>query len=281
MKISAVYSRLGGAVALLFVSAILFAGCLGRKHVVSNYEFARETQGAKLPLFLGGPAAALLTNDNGFSARVTSNRPMARIKSPAFSGLLLVRGSRMVFAPKEGDRYFHLGCAGAHGFYFERGVARLRPDCFGHPYHPNFRHVGNGPGRRVSKSTDIRAMKRKWRFTTDDGATANFGVWRASDLNGFSDPHPHLEIADALHAQPGGDSVGRFGAETIPTAGRFSPNIRPATRWWGNCLRGNRSQKSITTSATWNRVRGCSIVIEGSPKRRRRGIFVERKFRRF
>ncbi len=170
--------------ALLFASAILFAGCLGRKHVISNYEFTRETQGAKMPLFLGGPAAALLTNENGFSARLTIEQTEGSNKVTSVSGLLLVRGTRIVFAPKNSDRTFIRDVQERTGFILSEALQGYAPIASGIHITRDFvtSEMAGPTGEQVNGHPGHEAEVA---VTTDDGATANFGVWRASDLNGF------------------------------------------------------------------------------------------------
>jgi hypothetical protein len=184
MKISAVCSRLGGAMALLFAGAILFAGCLGRKHVVSNYEFTRETKGASLPIFLAGPAAALLTNGNGFSARVTLEQTDPSNKVATVSGLLLVRGTRMMFAPKEGDNTFIWDVQERTGFILSEALQGYAPIASGIHITKDF-IVSEKAGPTGEQVNGHPGHEAEVAVTTDDGATTTFGVWRAADMNDF------------------------------------------------------------------------------------------------
>ncbi len=55
----------------------------------------------QVPVFLSGPAAVLLTNSTGFSARVTDRGDSAFPGSEAVEGELLGRGTTLIFAPRE------------------------------------------------------------------------------------------------------------------------------------------------------------------------------------
>jgi hypothetical protein len=184
MKIAGMNPRLSGAAVLLALSGIFFAGCFGRKHAVSNFEYSHETQGARMPAFLMGPAAALLTNASGFSAHLTMEQTDLSNKVTAVTGQLLVRGPHLLFAPKTGDNAFVWDVQDRNGFILSEALQGYAP--VSSPVHitkvmvlsetagPTGEEVNGHPGHEAEVAV-----------TSDDGTTATFGVWRATDLNGF------------------------------------------------------------------------------------------------
>jgi hypothetical protein len=74
-------------------AAVLFAGCASRPKAL--YHAGDETP----PVFLTGPAAVLLTNVDGFSAKLTVSMPRAEGGRRTMSGDLLGRQGALIFQP--------------------------------------------------------------------------------------------------------------------------------------------------------------------------------------
>ncbi|HEY5911040.1 MAG TPA: hypothetical protein VJA21_10600 [Verrucomicrobiae bacterium] len=83
---------------LLGVSVALLSGCAHGPEG-GRGEFLRVFT-PQVPVFLSGPAAVLLTNTGGFSARVTVRSDSAFPESESVEGELLGRGSMLFFAPR-------------------------------------------------------------------------------------------------------------------------------------------------------------------------------------
>src|SRR5512133_365662 len=129
MEIMAGLRRSGGSaarqVALLggLLVAGLLAGCASNSMLEGENRVFARVYTPQVPEFLSGPAAALLTNSAGFSARVTyeSHTPVAPGGVDITEGELLGRGTRLLFAPRTPDKApkeFQLG-----GFSFIWDVA--------------------------------------------------------------------------------------------------------------------------------------------------------------
>lgn len=87
------------AVLLLGLCALLAGGC-AHGPPTDHGEFTRVYT-PQVPVFLSGPAAVLLTNTAGFSARVTDRGDSAFPGSDSVEGELLGRGTTLIFAPRE------------------------------------------------------------------------------------------------------------------------------------------------------------------------------------
>ncbi len=88
------------AVLPVLVAIALFSGGCAHGPDMDRGEFTRVYT-PQVPVFLSGPAAVLLTNSAGFSARVTDRGDAAFPGSESVEGELLGLGSVLVFAPRE------------------------------------------------------------------------------------------------------------------------------------------------------------------------------------
>lgn len=86
--------------AVLFGLGALLAGGCAHGPETEHGAFVRVYT-PQVPVFLSGPAAVLLTNTGGFSARVTDRGDSAFPGSESVEGELLGRGTTLIFAPRE------------------------------------------------------------------------------------------------------------------------------------------------------------------------------------
>ncbi len=182
MKIVAIDINTSEAVLLLLLSALLCDGCASHRH--REYEFAEEALAAKLPDFLVGPASALLTNGNSFSARLTVDQPGFSNKVTAISGQLLVMGSHILFAPKTGDRAFIWDAHERTGFVLSDALQGYAP--ISSPIHvTNVLITAEIAGSAETQANGHPGHEAEVAVASDDGSTATFTIWRATDLGGF------------------------------------------------------------------------------------------------
>ncbi|HEX3801137.1 MAG TPA: hypothetical protein VH413_20770 [Verrucomicrobiae bacterium] len=182
MKVDREHFKFGAAM-LLAVGVIFLAGCFGRRHQVSNFEFNHEMQAAKIPLFMVGPAAALLTNANGYSARLTIEQPGVS-NTVTTTGQLLVREQHMLFTAKNSDSTFLWDVKEETGFVLSEALQGYAP--IASPTHVTrvqmMSQTAGAPGEVVNGHPGHEVEVA---VTCDDGTTTTFAVWQASDVNAF------------------------------------------------------------------------------------------------
>jgi hypothetical protein len=145
-----------------------------------------------VPAFLSGPMGVLLTNLPGFAAHVRLDSEHPSSTTEPFSGELLGRGPKLLFAPdfsSAATKRFR-----ACGFSFVWDVSEQRGFLFSEAlqgYAPissqvQATNVVAGPARLASDKVDGHACEQV-ELTVDSrgGAPAVFRVWRATDLQGF------------------------------------------------------------------------------------------------
>ena len=144
------------------------------------------------PLFLNGPMALLLTNADGFRARVVLESGAPAQAAPMVAGELLVRGSQLLFAPDPSgapkkqarvqDSAFIWDVNGNRGYVLNDPLQAYAPMSSSRQY-TNLT-VGaalNDPARQRIAGHPCQATEVT--VTASDGATTFFQVWRARDLN--------------------------------------------------------------------------------------------------
>jgi hypothetical protein len=190
MKFNAIHARINRSTVvylphILFsaLGALLLAGCANHQAELQA-EYSEEALSPKPPVFLSGPAGALLTNMTGFSAVVTIERPNSGDKAKPVSGHLLGMGSHLIYSADKGDKTFiwdvqsHTGYVmsdmmqGYAPVYLSTGVTGVTT--VSEVAGPVSDRVNGHPGHEADLSVAL-----------DDGTTASFTVWRASDLQDF------------------------------------------------------------------------------------------------
>ncbi len=95
-------SRFGRVPPLLLAAAVFLSGCAHNLDLEKS-GFVRVFT-PQVPVLLSGPAAVLLTNTGGFSARVALQERSGLPGQVPAEGELLGLGSKLVFAPRESGR---------------------------------------------------------------------------------------------------------------------------------------------------------------------------------
>ena len=141
------------------------------------------------PAFLNGPMSVLLTNNSGFTAHVTFQGDSLAARNGLRSGQLFCRGSKLLFAPAQ-DQPKKTRTA---GFAFIWDVATnggyvLSGALEGYAPVSSSVHATNVVSQAKGQTEKIEGHPAALETVTvqlDDGTSATFDVWRATDLKGF------------------------------------------------------------------------------------------------
>ena len=180
------------------------------------------------PLFLNGPMALLLTNADGFRARVVLENGAPAQATPMAAGELLVRGSQLLFAPDPSgapkkqarvrDSAFIWNVNGNRGYVLNDPLQAYAPMSSSRQY--TTLTVGaalNDPARERIAGHPCQATEVT--VTASDGATTFFQVWRARDLNALP-----LRIACPSNGLPVTLTLSKVRLEPVPEALFLPPN---------------------------------------------------------
>ncbi len=172
-----------GVVAL---AATVITGCASRSKAL--YHAGDETP----PDFLAGPAAVLLTNVDGFSAKLTASVPLAGGGRRTMTGDLLGREGSLIYQPanhakgkrkrSEGGMFFIWNEGGHSGYVlsdplqaYAPASAQVQPTNVSLNTLGAVREEANGhPCRRIEAVVQ-----------SSDGSSARFRVWQAEDARYF------------------------------------------------------------------------------------------------
>ncbi|MGH7967295.1 MAG: hypothetical protein ACREIC_01070 [Limisphaerales bacterium] len=180
---------------LAFAAALLLCGCSHSRDRSGSGVYLTGVYEAQPPVFLNGPMSVLLTNGPGFTARVTIQGQSFSPRSSPKSGQLFSRGGKLFFAPagnqtkqaKTGGFAFMWDVASSSGFVLSGALEAYAP--VSSSVHPTnvvteTKPMGSVDGHPATLQNATVQM--------DDGTTATFDVWRATDLNGT-----HLRITSS------------------------------------------------------------------------------------
>jgi hypothetical protein len=131
-----------------------------------------------------GPAAVLLTNVNGYSARVTIELAGMSNNATPMTGQLLVRSSHMLFSPKTGDSTFIWDVKEESGYILSEALQGYAPLASG-VHVTRMQTMSETAGASSDQVNGHPGHESEEAITCDDGSVTKFGVWRASDLGGF------------------------------------------------------------------------------------------------
>ena len=181
-----------GFVCLLVGFVWLVAGC---SHQHTQYEYQAGGTRVYTPLpppFLDGPASLLFTNFTGFSAHIEVETNATTHGEAAFSGELLGRGSKLLFAPAHdvpttknapaGGFSFLWDAASGGGYVLSEALQGCAPVSAG-VRATNVVNQGASPGPQPGAGT--RTRSEQMLVQSSDGSSAVFELTRATDLNGF------------------------------------------------------------------------------------------------
>jgi hypothetical protein len=182
-----------------FLALALAAGCAGEPQTGGSAtdvpaHAAVEVRAPKVPPFLNGPMAALLTNTGGFSARVVMETRPPSGQPEIVSGELLGRGSKLLFAAdpdvsvkksvRVGGISFIWDVARNNGYLLSEALQGYAPIAS----NVRFTNVVAGAGMEKSALEKIAGHpceQAETIVTSSDGSVAAFHIWRAVDLKGF------------------------------------------------------------------------------------------------
>ena len=190
-------TRLAGIPCLglgLLLVAALAAGCASSDTKRDRAGGFQVMSAPMTPLFLNGPMALLLTNAEGFRARVVLEGAGISQASPTTAGELMVRGSKLLFAPepvKVGKKQPH-----PEDSAFIWDVNENRGYVLNEPlqaYAPisssrQFTNVTVGPASNNASPEKVSGhlcQATEVTVTASDGVATGFQVWRAADLKGL------------------------------------------------------------------------------------------------
>jgi hypothetical protein len=210
-----------GTACFLLLIAFLVAGCSGSgQSRRSNYS---RIVTPLPPAFLTGPAALLLTNSLGFSARAEI-LPLRSGIQPTSAGELLQRGSKLLYAPESDEMTDTHRQPGGYSFIWDVAQSRgfvLSEALQGYAPLVSALHVTNLE-TTLGKASAQRFAGHPCEPVTvsafsPDSPVASFEVWRAIDLHGFP---VRIESATNLNTYLVNFSKIRLEA---PSADIFSP----------------------------------------------------------
>ena len=208
---------LGPCLALLTALAV---GCAHSEKKIDRAGAFEVLPAPTPPLFLNGPMALLLTNADGFRARVVLESGAPAQAAPMAAGELLVRGSQLLFAPDPSgapkkqarvrDSAFIWDVNGNRGYVLNDPLQAYAPMSSSRQY--TTLTVGatfNDPARERIAGHPCQATELT--VTASDGATTFFQVWRARDLNALP-----LRIACPSNGLPVTLTLSKVRLETVP-----------------------------------------------------------------
>jgi hypothetical protein len=211
--------------------SLLTALAVGCAHSEKNLERAGsfEVLPAPVPpLFLNGPMALLLTNADGFRARVVLESGAPAQAAPMVAGELLVRGGQLLFAPDPSgapkkqarvqDSAFIWDVSGNHGYVLNDPLQGYAPVSSSRQY-TNIAAgaaLGNAAPERIAGHP---CLGTEVTVTASDGATTFFQVWRARDLNALP-----LRITCPSNGLPVTLTLSKVRLETVPEDLFLPPN---------------------------------------------------------
>jgi hypothetical protein len=179
----------------LALFAVLTAGCAHSRSNREDDAAIQEILAAKPPVFLTGPMAALLTNRDGFSARVAMELPPNASAPGRVSGQLFGRGGKLFFAPdatvSASKRHpgagitFIWDVAAGSGYMMSDPMQSYAPIGSG----VRVTNVVFGPGGGEAEREKMGghpSQRGRASVLSSDGTAATFQVWRATDLEGLA-----------------------------------------------------------------------------------------------
>jgi hypothetical protein len=171
---------------------LLIGGCSSREKFEIRGRGLTAVITPRPPIFFTGPAAVLLTNGSGFSARLAVQAEGLSERERNFSGQLLGLGSKLLFAPDPGSTSEKHQRDGGFSFIWdlsdERGYA-LSEALQGYaPISSNVRvtnliiSISHAAPQKLAGHSCEEALAL---IKKEDGGSASFTLLRATDLNGF------------------------------------------------------------------------------------------------
>ena len=214
-------ARISGLLVLLI--AALAAGCA---QTASRARAVADPPAPQPPVFLTGPMALLLTNVDGFRARVVleSGAPARQV----IAGELISQGGNLVFAPdlsQAADKH-----PPAEGFAFIWNVAANQGYLLNEPLQAYAPISSSRQFTNLAASTAVNpsapqkvaghpCQPIEVTVAATDGSTTLYRLWRATDLKGLP-----LRITCASNGLPQTLTLSKVRLQTLPNDLFLPPN---------------------------------------------------------
>ena len=180
IKICSVHLPAIGA-SLAVLAGLALAGC-GGSHGTAKFGKI-ENYTVNPPRLLAGPAALLLTNAGGFSARYTLAVSASSNANHSTTGVLLGLGPHLMFAPDKSDRTFIWDVDRNMGYLLSeamQGYGPIRP-----MEHVTTNFAASADPPVAERVNGHPCHKADWIAECSDGSRTRCSVWRAEDLREF------------------------------------------------------------------------------------------------
>jgi hypothetical protein len=177
----------------LLLIAVLAAGCAhsSTKDRAASFQVMPTPV---TPLFLNGPMALLLTNAEGFRARIVFESALPGQAPQRTAGELMVRGSKLLFAPEPGKVAKHQPRPEDSAFVWDaadnRGLVLNEPLQAYAPISSNRQFTNVTIGAALKNPSPEKVDGRPCQatevtVTSSDGVPTVFQVWWATDVKGL------------------------------------------------------------------------------------------------
>jgi hypothetical protein len=178
----------------LLLIAALAAGCASSSTKADRAGGFQVMPTPVTPLFLNGPMALLLTNADGFRARVVFESAAPSRAVQALAGELIVRGSKLLFAPeptkvakkqpRPEDSAFVWDVNENRGYVLNDPLQAYAPISSSRQF-TNVTEAAAVNSRPPEKIDGHPCHVAEVTVTASDGVATAFQVWRATDLKGL------------------------------------------------------------------------------------------------
>lgn len=214
--------RLSGQTFLVvtLVLGLLTAGTTHLLRAESGGDSTSERLAPMPPIFLRGAMAVLLTNRDGFAARITMETRTSSNRVEIVSGELWGRQGKLLFVPEPGKSGGRRGSKDRVSFLWDvatSGGYSLSEALQGYaPISSNVRVTNVVAKADTGLSARLKIEGHSCELTEvvvamNDGAITKFQLWRAADLKGFP-----IQIQSLLNSTPLTVTFARIRLESPP-----------------------------------------------------------------
>ena len=182
----------------LLLLAALAAGCASSSTKADRAGAFQVMPTPAIPLFLNGPMALLLTNADGFRARVVFESAAPSGLTQTTAGEIMVRGSKLLFTPapssvakqqpRSEDTAFIWDVNENRGYLLNDPLQAYAPISSSR----QFTNVTAGAALNNASPEKVAGhtcQPTEVTVTASDGVATVFRVWRAADLKDAPAPH--------------------------------------------------------------------------------------------
>ena len=212
----------------LAFAAFLAAGCASSSTKADRGSGFQVMPTPLTPLFLNGPMALLLTNADGYRARVVLESAAPPHTTQTAAGELIVKGSKMLFAPEPAkvakkqprpeDSAFVWDVNENRGYLLNDPLQAYAPISSSRQY----TNVTAGAALNNASSEKVAGHpceRAEVTVTASDGVPTFFQVWRATDLKGLP-----LRIECPSNGLPVTLTLSKVRVEAVPNDLFLPPN---------------------------------------------------------